>query len=182
MTDLFRTDTIFWFCAMAGTGLFVIQLMLTLLGGDHSHEVDEGGFDTVKFKWLSKQALTGFLMMFGWAGLTCRKEFALSNATAALIGSGAGLICMFLTAVIFNASKKLRSPGNVFRIEELIGKEATIYQRIPKDGTGKITVSLHELTHEIDAISHNREELASFTQVQIIKKADEKTVVVVPAK
>ena len=64
----------------------------------------------------------------------------------------------------------------------MIGKEAMVYQRIPKGGVGKITLSLNDLTYEIDAISHQNEELSSFIQVQVLKKSDEKTVVVVPIK
>ena len=70
----------------------------------------------------------------------------------------------------------------VFRIEDAIGKQATVYQRIPKGGAGKISLSLNNLTYELDAISDHSEELSSFTQVHVLKKADEKTVVVVPIK
>lgn len=51
-------------------------------------------------------------------------------------------------------------------------------QRIPKGGVGKISVSLYNFTHEIDAIAHNSGELSSFTRVKIIEKKDNNTVVV----
>ena len=89
----------------------------------------------------------------------------------ALLGAGMFVIHFFI-------AKKLRSPGTVFRIEDAIGKEAMIYQRIPKGGSGKISVSLHHFTYELDAISFEQEDLPSFTFVQIIEKFDEKTVIV----
>lgn len=181
MIDLLNTlvakEPIFWFCALAGSGMFIIQFLLTLLGADNSEDADSGNF-----KWLSKQGLTGFLMMFGWVGLTCRKEFELSGAVSIAIAFGGGILALVATAFLFNGAKKLRSSGTVFKIEDTIGKEATVYQRISKGGMGKISVSLHSLTYEIDAISHHPEDLLSFTPVQIIKKADENTVVVVPSK
>lgn len=182
--DIVREDSIFWFCALSGTGLFVIQFILNLFGGDTHDNIDDvdGGIDSGKFKWLSKQALTGFLMMFGWVGLTCRKEFNYSPMATFITAIAGGTLSIFVTGYIFRLANKLRSSGTVFRVEDAIGKEATVYQRIPKDGVGKISLSLHNLTYEIDAISHHLVELPSFTQVQILEKADEKTVVVVPIK
>ncbi len=177
-------DSTFWFCALSGSGLFIVQFLLDLVGGASHHDLDDGGGEISpgKFHWLTKQALTGFLMMFGWVGLTCRKEFDLPGVTSVLLALAGGIVAIFCTGLIFKGAKSLRSSGTVFRIEDSIGKEATVYQRIPKNGVGKISVSVHNFTHEIEAISHNCEELASFTTVKIIKKADEKTVFVTPIK
>lgn len=173
-------DTFFWFCALAGSGMFIIQFFLTLFG--MGHDTDDGHFDAQNFKWLTKQTMTGFLMFFGWVGLTCKKEFALSSPASAAWAAAGGLVAVFATAFIFKMAKKLRSAGSVFRIEDAIGKEAFVYQRIPKDGLGKISVSLHHHTHEIDAISMTHEEISSFTQVQIVKNMDDRIVAVVPIK
>ncbi len=178
-SDSFPKDSIYWFCALAGSGLFAIQFILSLFGAIAEDLEDSGEMDG-KFKFLSKQALTGFLMMFGWIGLTCQKEFALSGFHTIWISASFGIVAMLVTALLFHGAKKLRSSGTVFRIEDAVGLEAIIYQRIPKDGVGKITVSMNQFTHEIDAIAY--EDLPSFINVRIIKKADEKTVLVVPVK
>lgn len=177
-------DTFYWFCALAGSGMFIIQFFLTLFGIGHDQDMvdDHGHFDAQNFKWLTKQTVTGFLMFFGWIGLTCKREFVLSNPASAALAVIGGLIAVFVTALIFKIAKKLRSPGSVFRIEDAIGKEAFVYQRIPKNGLGKISISLHHYTHEIDAMAMNHEEISSFTQVQIVKNMDDKIVVVVPIK
>jgi hypothetical protein len=178
-------DTFYWFCALAGSGMFIIQFFLTCFGIGHDHDmVDDshGHFDAQNFKWLTKQTFTGFLMFFGWVGLTCKREFAMSGGATAVWAAVGGLVAVFVTAFIFKMAKKLRSPGAVFRIEDAIGKEAFVYQRIPKNGIGKISISLHHHTHEIDAISMTHEEISSFTQVQIIKNMDDKIVIVIPIK
>ncbi len=174
---MFTKDGLFWFCALAGSGMFLIQFVLFFVGADA-----EDDSSSQNFKWLSKQAVTGFLMMFGWVGLACKKELGYSPLYSTAIALVAGAISMIITAAIFNIARKLRSTGTVFRLQDAIGKEASVYQRIPKGGSGKISLSLHDMTHEIDAISLNGEEVNSFTQVQIIKKADERTVVVIPIK
>lgn len=180
--ELASKDPIFWFCALAGSGMFVIQFILTLFGADNPDDLETANADAGQFKWLSKQAVTGFIMLFGWVGLTCKNEFALSGLSASLFGCAGGSVAIFITAFIFKSARKLRSSGTVFRIEDAIGKEATIYQRIPRGGIGKISVSLHNFTHEIEAVSTAEEDLPSFSSVQIIKKLDEKTVIVVPTK
>src|SRR5437870_1135419 len=91
-----NADFIFWFCALSGSGMFVIQFLLSLFGGhvhhdlgsDVHHSIDDhcSESDTAKAKWLSKQAVTGFLMMFGWAALTSQRQFHLSTVFSVMIG------------------------------------------------------------------------------------------------
>lgn len=177
LKNLINYEAILWFCALVGSGMMLIQFLLNLFGLGEDH-VDEIAIDALKFKWLSRQAISGFVMMFGWTGLACQHEFGLSMMPSILISFAVGVLTIFITTSIFKAAKKLHSSGNVFNIEEAIGKEAFVYQRIPKEGVGKVTISLQNFTHEIDAISLNQEELPSFTRVQIIKKLDNHTVVV----
>ena len=80
----------------------------------------------------------------------------------------------------FKGARKLHSPGAIFDLEKAIGKEATVYQRIPKSGTGKISVSMDKMLYEIDASSLNGDEIESFSQVLISKKIDDKTLAVTP--
>ena len=179
ISEFLNKDSIYWLCALAGTGLFLIQFIFSLFGAA-AEEMDDGGEMDGNFKFLSKQALTGFLMMFGWVGLTCQKEFALSGLNTVWISGTFGFLAMLITALLFHGAKKLQSSGTIFRVEDAVGLEAVIYQRIPKDGIGKVTVSVNQFTHEIDATAY--EEINSFASVRIIKKADGKTVLVAPIK
>jgi len=174
---MFDKDHLFWFCALAGTGMFLIQFLLYFVVGDLEDTDDSS---SQNFKWLSKQALTGFLMMFGWTSLTCKNELDYSTLTSTIVATLIGALTMFITGLIFKLARSLKSSGTVFNIDDAIGKEGSIYQRIPKGGVGKVTISLQDFTHEINAISLGDEEIDSFRQVQIIKKVDEHTVQVVP--
>ena len=165
----------FWFCALSGSILFAVQLTLNLFGALDQDDMDSSG----NFKWLSKQGVVGFLMMFGFVGLTCLSEFncnLFASTICALLG---GILTIVITGCIFKLARKLRSAGTVFNIEEAIGKEATVYQEIPRGGTGKVTLSLQGLTHEIDAISAG-DKIPSFTPVHIVKKVDHNTLMVIP--
>ncbi len=171
------SESLYWFCALTGTGLFMIQLILTFIGlGDQ--EVDEAGVDVGKVKWLSRQALTGFLMMFGWTALTSQKELFLDTLSTLILSITIGIITVFFSGLIFNLVKKLQSPGSVFRIEEAIGKIGTTYHDIPKGGIGKILISINDMTQEINAVSQNREMIPSFTTIKIINILDTNTVII----
>jgi hypothetical protein len=192
LNELVRSGSIFWFCALAGTGMFLIQFISHVIGfgnhdsfdvSDNISDMNDGGQDSAdakKFKWLSMQTITGFLMMFGWTAITCQNEFGLQDHTTIAISIASGIVAALIIHSIFKLVNKLRSSGNVFKIEDAIGKEGYVYHCIPKGGIGKVSMSLHNFTHEIDAISYHNEDLSSFTLVKIIEKSDEKTVVVAP--
>lgn len=182
LTHLANQDAFFWFCALSGSALFAIQLFLTLLGVMDYDDIDgSSDVDAGKVKWLSKQALTGFLMMFGWTALAGKHELGLSQTMTVITSCAAGVLTILVIGWLFKIARKFRSTGTVFRIDDAVGKEAVVYQQIPREGVGKITVSLHNLTHEIDAVSLNGE-IQSFVNVEIVKKLDDKTVLVVPIK
>jgi membrane protein implicated in regulation of membrane protease activity len=162
-------DSLFWVFTYVGSGLFLIQFFLNLFGADD--DADSG-----KFKWLLKQGLTGFFLMFGLVGLTCQKEFSLSLPLTLIFAGLAGLGAVLMAALLFKGAKKLRSTGTVFRIEDALGKEAVVYQSIPNRGVGKISISLNDFTHELDAQAD--EDIPSFDQVSVIKIIDKNTVFV----
>jgi hypothetical protein len=182
-SDATDQSSFFWCCALVGTGMFILQFLLSFVS-DLDNEASNGdaGADSVKFKWVSKQAITGFLMMFGWSALTCQNQFNLPKGMTLMISVVAGLVTVFLIGFIFKTARKLHSSGSIFSLEDIIGKEAVVYQRIPSDGIGKISVSLHQMTHEVDAISDNGEELPSFVTVRIVKKASSDAVIVTQIK
>ena len=181
LQKIFDQDAIFWFFAIVGSGLFVIQFVLsltTMSDGDNLGE--NGALDALRVKWLSKQALTGFALMFGWTGLACKNEFGCPLSLTIILSLMAGFATTLITGFLFKGANRLHSTGTVFNLAGSIGKEATVYQHIPKNGTGKISVSIDHIVHEIDAVSLNGKEICSFCTVSISKVIDDKTLAVTP--
>lgn len=176
-------DYFFWFCALAGSGMFLIQFIINIFGMSHdmpsNHEGGSDFTDARILKWLSMQTVTGFFMMFGWISLACQNEFQLHMGPTLGIALGSGFVAALIIRWVFALAHKLKSPGSLFRIEEAIGKEGYVYQSIPREGKGKISTTLQDLTHEIDAISSCKEEIPSFSRVKIIEKIDDNTVGVI---
>lgn len=177
MIDYLLSETFLFFCAFTGSGIYLIQFLLNLLGTAEANE-ENSGADAIKFQWLSRQAMSGFLMMFGLSALTCKKEFDLEATTTLMISLSIGLFAILTTNFIFYQARKLHSPGSVFNLDEAIGKQGYVYQSIPKDGAGKISIALQQMTAEVAAISHDNEEISSFTTIQVIRKIDDNVLVV----
>ena len=182
-------SSIFWFCALLGTGLMAVQFIWMILGADHDHELDPHEMpgshsDTGdgKFKWGLRQMITASIMMFGWIGLASHHQFNYSLLVSTFIALSGAFFSSLTIRLIFHISQKAHSTGSVFNIEQAVGKEAVVYQRIPEAGSGKISISIHQMTHEINAISLLGEEISSFTKVQVVKTSNETTVVVKTVK
>src|SRR5579862_1233725 len=155
INELIKSGSVFWTCALVGSGIFFIQFLINIFGiadhdsldasdalSDDQYDSGNNAADGRKFKWLSIQTITGFLMMFGWTALTCQKQFKLSNIITIEISVSAGTFAAIILRSILKLAKKLNSSGSIYRIEDAIGKEAYVYQRIPKGGVGKISISL----------------------------------------
>ncbi len=178
---LFEDTTVFMFCSYFGIGILIVQFLLGLIGLENGEDFTDGDMSEARqFKYLSLQTIGGFLMMFGLTGITCQKEYKFHNWLSFFLSLLVGLCSVLIINLIFRLAKKLQSSGSVCNLDDVIGQEAFVYQRIPKNGVGKITISFQHLTCEIDAVTSSQEELPSFTRVQIIKKRDDSTAVVIP--
>lgn len=176
-------ETVFWICALASTLFFIVRVILLVIAGGMDLDVSAGHHGDIShpdssFEMISLNTVTAFLMMFGWIGLACLKQFHMAAAASILIAILAGFLCMFTTAYFFKQAKRLASGGSSFSPAKTVGKKATVYQRIPAQGRGKITVSVGDMTHEVDAVSATQEDIESFQTVEVIRVIDQMTVAV----
>ncbi|MGE0268237.1 MAG: hypothetical protein AB7S78_07265 [Candidatus Omnitrophota bacterium] len=175
---------VFWCCAIGGTAFFIIRLVMMLIGHDFDAPIDGMDHDIhldthsdAAFQMFSINSVTAFLMMFGWGGLTAFVQFKLGPSLSIIIAFIVGVAAMFTIATLFKLAMGLVSKGEVFKIEETVGLNASVYQRIPADGVGKVNVSLPGgILRELDAVSEGKVEIESFKTVKVIKVVDNKTI------
>lgn len=173
MENLFFGVTVF------GTSFFIIKILFFFLG-DIFGSVDGMNETDHNFKVFSTTSLTGFFMMFGWVALSCFKEYAFSSVESSLCGLLAGLIAMFVVSLLFKLATLFIGKGSVLDVNELLGKQAVVYQNIPALGIGKIQVSLNGYPREVLAVSDNKVIINSFERVVVVKTIDKNTVSVKP--
>lgn len=160
----------FWYIALPVSVIFIIQMIMTFVGADASDGIEadfDGDFDgDAPFQLFSLRNLINFLLGFGWTGVLLYDRF--ENKTilvfiAFLIGAAFVGMFFFLIKQILKLGE-----NNTFKIENTIGKTASVYLTIPqgKSGKGKVQVSVNGTTHELDAVSEN-DMIPSGTMVRI---------------
>lgn len=185
VTNLFPStwDPLFWASATLGTTFFLLRVIMSLFGGgffEHDADIDDlhGGVhhDDSLFKFLSTHSLSGFLMMFGWAGLACTVQFNMPTGQSLLIALASGMAMLGITAMMMRAAMSLESSGAVFSSKKALGLTGTVSQRVPAHGHGKVQLVINNSTRELLAQSHDKKPIESFTVVKVLKVIDHEIV------
>jgi len=183
LTTMFSGDAL-WFTipALIATGAFVIKLSLLLIGGDSGgdfHDADVPGHDTTPaFKLLSVQAMTGFLMGFGWGGFAALKGSQFGMPAAIGIGVVCGLGMMWVLAMVLRGMHELESSGNI-EVADVVGREAVVDVTVPasRAGRGRINVVIDQRQRSYAAITEGME-LGRSTRVRILSAEGDNTLMV----
>ena len=178
-------DHIFWVSAILGTTFFALRLVMSLFGGGvfehHDSDIDSVGFhhDSLFFKCFTVHSLSGFLMIFGWAGLACTIQYTISTGLSFIIALASGLAMLLVTGLLMRAALSLEGRGSVFIVQKTVGLVGTVSQRIPSHGQGKIQLTINNMTRELLAQSNNKKPIQSFTVVKVVRVIDHEIVEVI---
>ncbi len=189
MFGLSVIEVIYWASTIIGGTLFILRLGMMLIGGDLGSDGgdisgDAGDIDIsgdhadadISFKLLSVQGLTSFFMMFGLVGLALLKA-NLHIFITILGGAIAGLITVGATGLIFSQMKRLQTEGTI-KIQNTVGSEGTVYLTIPKNGTGQVQVIVQGSLKIFDAVSSNKNQIATGEKVRVSGVASGNTLIV----
>ena len=163
---------VYFWAALIGCTMLVIQVILQIIGLGGEHDMDSTSPDTdfdhggvgdhdpahgtegnIFFGILSFKTLVAFAGIFGLTGLSL--EGAVTSATHRIgIAALAGLVAMIVVAYMMRALYNLGSSGSVV-IRNAVGHQAEVYLRIPAkgEGRGKITVEIQGRTVELPAVT-----------------------------
>ena len=156
LSELPRLMQIFWVCAVTGSIVMVIQLLLTIFGGG---DMDVDAFDTDALDastlgdLFTLKNFVNFFVGFGWAGVTFR-QYIDSNSWLIVVAVLFGLLFIAMFMFLYKKLMKLESNSAV-GASACVGKTADVYLRIPaaRSGKGKIQISLNGVAREFDAIT-----------------------------
>jgi hypothetical protein len=188
----FASETI-WFGvpALAGTALFLIRMLLSLLGGDgdahdggmdggahHGHGTDDSGH---AFTVLSVHSVAAFAMGFGWGGLGATLGAGWSPTAAMLTAAGAGVAMVWLLAWLLRAVWSLQSSGTVDP-KSAIGTTGEVYVTVPEyqSGSGRVRLVIRNRERIYDAVTEG-EALPPHARVRVLAVNEDSTLTVAPA-
>ena len=176
---------IFWACALIGSLIFLIQLVLTLVGMDSSDvEVDFDGPDTLDLgggmSLFSLRALVHFLVGFGWTGVSMRGLID-NNVVLILVSVAVGLFFAWIIKMLWDKIRHLEHNG-AYKIEDAVGLTATVYIPIPpaRSGTGKVQISIGGSVQELNAVSDSTDNLKTVQLVAVDSVINSSTLLVTP--
>jgi hypothetical protein len=173
LQNLEPLDQGFWYISLAASMIFLIQTILTFIGGGHGDGLhtdfngDASHTDT-PFQLFSFRNLINFLLGFGWSGVAFYD--AIDNKPLLIFISlcvGAGFIFLFFILIL--QILKL-TEDNTFKMEDLIGRTGEVYLTIPAkmSGKGKILISVNGSNHELQAMTEDVESIPSSHSVRVI--------------
>ena len=171
MTTLEQT---YWIIALIGSAVFLIIFALTFIGGgdidmDADMDLSEGGDDGgVGFQFFTFKNIVAFFTIFGWTGTICIDN-GLSTALSLTISTGAGLIMMVLTSLLFFWMSSMAQSGTL-KIKNAIGVVGEVYLPIGSERSkiGKIQIKVQGSLRELEAITDAKEELATSSIIKVI--------------
>lgn len=173
LEPLLRT---FWLVAIPSSVIFIIQTILTFVGGDASDGL-EADFDgdlsgtETPFQLFSLRNLINFLLGFSWTGISFYETIS-NSLLLIFISLVVGILFVYLFFIIIRQVQKL-AEDNSFKITDTLHKTADVYLTIPenKSGKGKIMISVKGAFHELDAMTEN-EKIPSGKVVKVIRIED----------
>jgi len=166
-----KITTIYYYIALFSTTLFILKMLLfSVFGGDtevHSDFTTSIETET-SFDFISIQSVLGFLMGFGWMGLTCIKVWGLPKFAVALISIAFGFLIMFLASYMMYLVKKLNKRV-VKDLNKAVGTIGRAYTSFAPNGEGQIEISYMEQLSIEEAVNTTDIEIKAFDSVKVVK-------------
>lgn len=181
-------EQIYWVVTIPATLFFIIQIILTFVGGDVDNDLD-GDVDHdidhdhgIDFQFLTFKNMIAFFALFGWSGLASI-DAGFSLALILILSTIAGLIMMVIMASIFYFMSKLSDSGTL-NMQNAVGTTGKVYLSIPgkKAGTGKVQVKVQGTLRDLTAITEDPESIKTGSLIEVIDIVNESILLVKRAR
>lgn len=175
LKSYYEISPFFFLITASASLLYLTMNLIMIFGGGEVDDYSEDFSSDLNFKFFSTQTVLAFCMGFGWAGITSTVNWNLPQWQAILIAFTFGLILMTFSAFLLNKIRQLNhTPAK--NIYTAIGSRGRVYAQIPSGGEGEVEVKVSGALRIVKAISE--EEIASFTEVEVVGIRDNKTIIV----
>lgn len=177
---------VYWIIAIPASIAFVIQMILTFVGGDFDTDLDidaEIDADTgAGVNFFTIKNTVAFFTVFGWTGLGCI-DSGLTPLLTIFISTIAGLIMVAILTFLFYLMSKMSEDGTL-KLSNAIGKLCEVYLTIPKNqnGYGKVQIKVQGSLRELEAMTNDNEDLKSGSLVKVLEVVNDQVLLVTKNK
>ena len=181
-TALTFLEKFYWIVAVLGSGIFLILLVMTLVGGDIDDlgdvDAEIDGDTGIDFQFLSFKNLVGFFTIFGWSGIACL-EGGMSTGLTLVISTFCGLVMMTIMASLFYFLSKMQSSGTL-DLKNAQNQIGEVYMNIgaKRSTIGKVSITVQGSLRELSAITDGEENLVQGNVVEVKEVTDNGILVV----
>jgi hypothetical protein len=179
-------EKIYWSISIPFTLLFLIQIVLTFIGGDIDDMSAEGDADAavegdtgIDFQFISLKNMIAFFAVFGWTGIISL-DMGLGAGVSTLIATLAGLVMMTIMASILYFMGKLVEEGTL-DLNNSKGKVGNVYLSIPanRKGMGKVQIEVQGL-QTLDAVTDSDSDIPTGAVIQVVDVLNDQILIVKP--
>ncbi len=170
---------IYWVIAFPSTLIFLIQMIMTFVGGDIDDmdaDVDTDLDDGAHF--FSFKNLVAFFTIFAWSGLASI-EGGLATIFVIILSSVSGLIMVTIMTALFYFMSKLSHSGTL-QMSNSIGQTGSVYITIPanRSRAGKIQIKIQGSIRTLDAMTEESEDIKTGSNIEVIEVTSDEMLIV----
>ncbi|WKZ58499.1 MAG: hypothetical protein QY309_11535 [Cyclobacteriaceae bacterium] len=175
---------IYWALAIPFTLFFLLQLVLSFMGGDVPDDTPDAEVEAdtgIAFQFFTLKNLVAFFSIFGWTGIACI-DSGLSETTSLIIALVAGLIMMTVMASIFYFLGKANADGTL-KMKNALGGVGEVYMTIKskRGGIGKVQIKIQNSLRTLDAMTDDDQDIPT-GKIITVKQVLNDSILVVTAK
>lgn len=170
--SLASIEKIFWGIALLFSLLFLVQTLLSFIGGDGTEaggDADSSisGDDGTGHQFFTIKNLIAFFTIFGWTGIACLKG-GLNQGLSIVLAVLAGSVVVLIMAILFKSMNRLKQSGTL-QTKNAIGLIAETYLLIPasREGFGKVHVKVQGSLHELQAMTDDGQPIPTGKLVKV---------------
>jgi hypothetical protein len=177
---------ILWVIALLFSALFLIQTVLSFIGGyaddggdvTGDSDMGVGDDDGMGSQYLTLKNLVAFFTMFGWAGLAAYSS-GMGKALSIVVALGAGVAMVALLILLLKNVGRLKESGTM-EIGNAINQVGETYLFIPpkRSGIGKVHIKIQGSLHELQAVTDDAAEIATGKMVKVTGVINDKILLV----
>ncbi|MFD2586551.1 hypothetical protein ACFSQJ_06395 [Croceitalea marina] len=170
-------EKVYWVTALISSGIFIVLIVLTILGGDADDmggdvDAEVDGDSGIGFQFLSFKNLMGFFTIFGWTGIACLDN-GLTTSVTVIISVICGLLMMTAMAALFYYLAKLQSSGTL-KLKNALNQVGEVYLTIgsKRSSIGKVSINVQGTLRELEALTDENNDLVQGNVVQVKEVTD----------